>query len=192
MQAVIQNLLLTFSILKLNLSIVLTLLGILWGVQFLNWILSYRLNVFGIYPRHPSGLIGIFCAPFLHGHFDHLFFNSIPFFILASFVLLGGVHNFFVVSSIIIVLSGLGIWLFGRKSRHIGASSLIMGYFGYCLMNAYYHVSVVSIGIGLVCLYYFGSLLFSVFPSDMKTSWEGHLFGLLSGIATVYLISFFR
>ncbi len=187
MQGLVENLLLTFSILKLNLPIVLSLLGLLWGIHLLNWAMGYRLNILGIYPRHPFGLIGIFTAPFLHGHFDHLFFNSIPFFILASFVLLEGVHSFLVISAIIIVLSGLGIWIFGRKSLHIGASSLIMGYLGYCLMNAYYHVTVVSIGVGVVCLYYFGSMLFSIFPSDVKVSWEGHFFGLIAGLASIYI-----
>lgn len=188
MQDFFQNLILTFSVLKLNLPIVLSLLGLLWGIQIINWILGYRLNMLGIYPRHPLGLIGIFTAPFLHGHFNHIFFNSIPFVILASFVLLEGLHQFFMISVIIILLSGLGIWLFGRKSIHIGASSLIMGYLGYCLMNAYYHESVVSVGIALVCLYYFASLLFSIFPSDVKVSWEGHLFGLLAGIASIFIM----
>lgn len=188
MQDFFQNLILTFSILKLNLPIVLSLLGFLWGIHIINWILGYRLNILGIYPRHPLGLIGIFTSPFLHGHFNHIFFNSIPFVILASFVLLEGLQPFLIISAIIILLSGLGIWLFGRKSIHIGTSSLIMGYLGYCLVNAYYNVSVVSVGVALVCLYYFASLLFSIFPSDVKVSWEGHLFGLMAGVASIFIM----
>lgn len=190
MQDFFQNLILTFSILKLNLPIVLSFLGLLWGIHIINWILGYRLNILGIYPRHPLGLIGIFTSPFLHGHFNHIFFNSIPFVILASFVLLEGLHQFLLISAIIIILSGLGIWIFGRKSIHIGASSLIMGYLGYCLVNAYYNVNVVSVGVALVCLYYFASLLFSIFPSDVKVSWEGHLFGLTAGIASIFILQY--
>lgn len=191
MQDFIQNLILIFSILKLNLPIVLSLLGLLWGIHIINWILGYRLNTFGIYPRHPFGLIGIFTSPFLHGHFDHIFFNSIPFVILASFVMLEGLQQFLMISAIIIILSGLGIWIFGRKSIHIGASSLIMGYLGYCLMNAYYNESVITVGVALVCLYYFASLLFSIFPSDVKVSWEGHFFGLIAGVASIFIMQQF-
>lgn len=190
MQDLIQNLSLAFTVFKVNMPTVLSLLGLLWGIHIINWILGYRLNIFGIYPRHPWGFIGIFTSPFLHGHFNHLFFNSIPFVILASFVMLNGFPQFLMISAIIIILSGLGIWIFGRKCIHIGASSLIMGYLGYCLVNSYYHSSVVSIGVALVCLYYFAGLLFSIFPSDVKVSWEGHLFGLIAGIATVYLMPF--
>ena len=107
--------------------------------------------------------------------------------ILASFVLLNGLHHFLIISRIIIILSGLGTWLFGRKNIHIGASAVIMGYLGYCLVAAYSQPGVISVGIGIVCIYYFGSMLFSVFPSDVKTSWEGHLFGLMAGIASVYI-----
>lgn len=187
----LQNLIVALDILRLNLPIVLMILVIVWGIHFLNWAIGYRLNLFGIYPRHPFGLIGIVTAPFLHGHFNHLFFNSIPFVILASFVLLNGLPQFIIISLIIMVLSGLGIWLFGRKNIHIGASSLIMGYLGYCLIAAYDNPSVISIAIGAVCLYYFGSMLFSIFPSDIKTSWEGHLFGLLAGIASIFIYPYF-
>lgn len=187
----LQQLIVTLNALQINMPIAAELIGLLWVIHIVNWILGYRLNIFGIYPRHPFGLIGIFTSPFLHGHFDHLFFNSIPLFILACFVLLNGVHPFLVTSWIIILLSGSCIWLFGRKALHIGASSLIMGYLGYCLMSAYYHATMASVGVALVCLYYFGSMLFSVLPSDVKVSWEGHLFGLLAGIAAIFIAPLF-
>lgn len=192
MQSVIQQFTLTFEIFKFNLPYILIILAILWGIHFVNYLTGYRLNYFGIYPRHPIGLIGIFFAPFLHGNFNHIFFNSIPLAILACFVLLNGLHHFLIISALIIILCGTATWLFGRKNIHIGASGVIMGYLGYCLMMAYYNPSVISVGIGLVCLYYFGSLLFSIFPSDVKTSWEGHLFGFIAGILTVYLVPFFH
>ena len=186
MQDIIQQLTLTVDIFRLNLPIVLTLLAILWGIHFINWSIGYRLNLLGIYPRHPLGLIGIATSPFLHGHFNHIFFNSIPLAILASFVLLNGLPNFLTISLIIIVLTGFATWLFGRKNIHIGASGVIMGYLGYCLVAAYSQPGVISVGIGLVCLYYFGSMLFSIFPSDVRTSWEAHLFGLMAGVAAFY------
>lgn len=190
MQDIIQQLTLTVDILRMNFPIVLMILAILWGIHFVNWSIGYRLNIFGIYPRHPFGLIGIPASPFLHGHFNHIFFNSIPLVILASFILLNGLHHFLIISMIIIVLCGFATWLFGRPSIHIGASGVIMGYLGYCLVAAYSQPGVISVAIGLVCIYYFGSMLFSIFPSDVRTSWEAHLFGLMAGVASIYIAPF--
>jgi membrane associated rhomboid family serine protease len=171
-----------------SLPTVLIMIAGLWGLHILNWLSGYRLNLLGIYPRSARGIPGIAFSPFLHGHFTHLFFNSIPLCILATFVMMNGLHYFLLVSLCIIILSGFGIWLLGRKAIHIGASALIMGYMGFLLMNAYYQGTEVAIAIGLVCIYYFGSILLSILPSDVKVSWEGHLFGLLAGVLTAYLI----
>ncbi len=56
----------------------------------------------------------------------------------------------------IIIISGIAIWLFGRKAIHIGASSLVMGYFGYVLFNAYQQATFLALVIAFVCLYYLG------------------------------------
>lgn len=180
----------TVSQMKANIPLVLTILAILWAIQIINALVKYRLNVFGIIPRQPRGVIGIFLSPLLHGNFAHLFFNSIPLFFLADFLLISGRTEFFCYTWIIVVISGLLVWLFARKGVHIGASSVIMGYFACVLATAFHRPSGVSIIIGAVTLYYFGGLLLSLFPSDVKTSWEGHVFGFLAGIAAIYLCPF--
>lgn len=174
------------ALVQTNLPISLSIIAGLWLIYFINLLLGGRLNILGIYSRHPLGLIGIFFSPFLHSNFNHLFFNSIPLFVLINFMLLDGLQTFIRVSIIIILLSGLGTWLFGRKAIHIGASSVIMGYWSYLLLSAYKNPTVLSLVLALVCLYYFGGLLFSLFPSEEKVSWEGHVFGFLAGIAAFY------
>jgi membrane associated rhomboid family serine protease len=175
------------SSLKANISLALILLGSLWVLLIINKLVGYRLNYLGIYPRHPLGLIGIIFHPFLHGSFNHLFFNSIPLFVLLTFILTASLHTFICITLLIILISGFSIWLFGRRAIHVGASSLIMGYWGYLLVFAYRNPSVLTYALAIVCIYYFSSLLLSIFPSEEKISWEGHLFGLLAGIATTYL-----
>lgn len=174
------------TLLKDNLLFVLVLLAVLYLIHFINFILGYRLNILGIYPRHLFGLPGIFFSPFLHGNFNHLFFNSIPLAILLSFVLLNGLPTFLSVTTTIMVVGGLGTWLFGRKALHVGASGVIMGYWSYLLMNAYQQPTILSLVLGLVCIYYFGSLLFNLFPLEARSSFEAHLFGFLGGIAANY------
>lgn len=166
------------------------LLGIvlgLWALHFINKLLGYRLNYLGILPRTPRGLIGIFFSPFLHGNANHLFFNTFPLLVLACLVLVGGRPLFWEVSITIILISGILIWLFGRRAIHIGASALITGYWGYLLINAYHQPSLMAIVLAIVCVYYFGGLFFGLFPSEDKVSWEGHLFGCIAGIAANYL-----
>lgn len=175
------------SAMQVNLMFTLGIIGILFAITLLNAMLGYALNIFGIYPRSIPGLLGIFTGPFVHGHFNHVFFNSIPLFVLSNFILFGGRLLFVTVSFTIIVLSGSLIWLFGRKALHIGASSVITGYLGYLFMTAFQQPAIMNIILIIVCVYYFGGMLAGLLPLEEEVSWEGHLFGFVSGFAA-YLI----
>lgn len=172
-----------------NLHFLLSIVLSLWIIQIFNASSGYRLNSLGIYPRRAQGLIGIFFSPFLHGSNQHLFLNSIPLFILAALMLVEGKHLFLQISFFIMVVSGFVTWIFGRSAYHIGASSLILGYWGFLLFNAYTKHSMVTLFLALVCLYYFGSLIYSLFPQKEGISWEGHLAGFLSGVLASYLLA---
>ena len=173
MNKFIDSILNIISQMQHNLHFVLGFIGILWGIYIINRLLGFRLNLLGIYPRSIWGLPGIFCAPFLHANFNHLFFNSIPLFVLSSLVLLYGKTTFYLVSASIIILSGIATWILGRKALHVGASSLIMGYFGYLVAKAYLQPSAITVIMGIVAIYYFGGLFFAIIPSSEKhISWE--------------------
>lgn len=165
----------------------LKLLGIFWAVHILNLILGYRLNVLGITPRRLYGLPGIFFSPFLHANFTHLFFNSIPFLVLTDLILTEGKLIYYSISIEIIILSGILVWIFGKRAIHIGASALIMGFFGFLLGKAYFQLNATTIILAGLCLYYFGGLFIALFPSVQKNvSWESHIFGFLAGIFTAF------
>lgn len=174
------------AIFKQNLFAVLFLLAGLWAIQVINWFLKGRLCYLGIYPRHLVGIPGIVCSPFLHADFSHLFFNSIPLFILMTFMLVPGWLYFCLATASIVILSGILIWLIGRKAIHVGASSLIMGYWAFLLVNTYQHPSMFSIILGILTLYYLGSLVTHLFPAGGGVSWEGHLCGFVAGLVTVW------
>lgn len=167
-------------------------LSFIWIVNLVNWLLlGSRLNVLGIYPRSIPGLLGIVFSPILHGHFAHLFFNSIPLYVLMNFVLLKGYNMFYCVTTIIAVLGGLAVWVVGRRAIHVGASGVITGYFGYLLLQAFTQHTAVNIVLIFVSLYYFGGIISELIPTEADTSWEGHVFGLLAGFAAVYLAPMF-
>ncbi len=171
---------------KANTPIALIMVLSLWAIHFVNFILGYRLNFLGVYPRHLWGLIGIPFYTFLHRDFNHLFFNSIPLFVLIVLLLINGMPSFICATVTIILLAGIALWFLGRPGFHIGASCLIMGYFSYLLINAYQHPDIITVVLVLVFLYYFGSLIGSLLPVEERTSWEGHIFGFLAGLAANY------
>ncbi len=171
----------------LHLPFVIDILLVLFGFHCLNALLGYRLNVLGILPRTQSGLIGIIFSPLLHANFEHLLLNMLPLFILMCLVLVGGVTLFIKVTASIVLMSGVLVWLFGRKAIHIGASGLVMGYWSYVIFRAYHQGGMVFMLVALLCLYYLAGMIFNLLPTSRQTSWEGHVFGFLAGILTGYL-----
>jgi membrane associated rhomboid family serine protease len=186
----VQQIIHTVSLLQKNLYFTLLLLGLLFAIHIVNFIVGYRLNYFGIFPRQVRGLPGIVTSPFLHADFNHLFFNAIPLFVMVSFVLLEGMSVFIIVTAIIIFIGGGTTWLLGRRGVHIGASGVIMGYWGYLLLEAYKHPSIVSVATGIVCIYYFGGMVLNLFPVKVKSSWDAHFFGFLGGLTAAYVTPF--
>jgi membrane associated rhomboid family serine protease len=186
-QHIAQQTAMIIAFLQQNTPYILAMIGGLYLIHIINFILAYHLNALGIYPRKVHGLIGIVFAPFLHANFNHLFFNTIPLFVLSCLVLLSGWTQFIWITSIIVILSGIMTWFLGRKGLHIGASGLVMGYWSYLLINAYHQGTALSIALAVICAYYFGSLVLSLFPQSEKTSWEGHIFGFMAGLAAAYM-----
>ena len=159
-------------------------------INMLNWASGKYLYLLGLRPRNILGLIGIIFSPILHGNFNHLFFNSIPFFVL-SLVLLGIDKSLYIFVTLAINLSEcLLVWLFGRNRIHIGASGIVSGYFGFILGLAYFQPTVITVIIAFVMFYYFGAILLGLFPSNDNTSWESHLSGFISGVILVYLFKY--
>lgn len=174
-----------------NMLFVLSVIGIIWLINIVNWwFLGSRLFILGIYPRRLPGLVGIPCAPILHGNFNHLFFNTFPLFVLANMVLLKGFPTFYTVTIVVVLVSGIITWTIGRRAFHLGASSLIMGYWSYLLIQAFYERTAMALILGIVSLYYFGGLLLSLFPDEPGVSWEGHVSGFIGGIAAFYLLQY--
>lgn len=167
-------------------------LGIILFIPWLVFILTQinqNLLLLGIIPRHLLGIPGIICAPLLHANFNHLFFNSIPLIVLSNFILINGVQYYLLVTIIITVLSGIAIWSFAKPGIHLGASALITGYWGFLVSNIYQQASATTLILGIISIYYFAGIFLGIFPAKKGVSWEGHLFGLLAGLATSYLLN---
>lgn len=157
---------------------------LLWFLEIVDWaILSERLDRYGIYPRTSRGFQNILFAPFLHYGFGHLISNTVPFIVLGALVMVRRISDFFWVTAIAGIVSGLGIWTLGWPNTvHLGASGVVFGYLGYLLLRGYFERSMVSIAIALVAGFLYGGLLFGlIMPFQPGISWLGHLFGFIGG-----------
>jgi membrane associated rhomboid family serine protease len=170
-----------------QIALLLGCVALLWTIEFVNALLDHRLNRWGILPRTLTGLVGIPLSPFLHGSFAHLTLNMVPLVILGGFVVLQGTRIFLAVSFWIILMSGAGLWLLGRPAYHVGASSVLFGYFGYLLARGWYERSATALLVALLTLGLYGGMVWGVLPTRSYISWEGHLFGLLAGVLVARL-----
>lgn len=161
--------------------------ALLWGIQMLNLLSGYSFNSYGIIPREFIGLRGIIFSPFLHGSIEHLVMNTLPLTILGCILILRGVGSFLLVSLLIALISGLGVWLFGRDHTvHVGASGIIFGYFGFLIFKGVFDRRIGTLVISGVVTFLYGGMIWGVFPSRQDVSWEGHLFGFVGGVLCAY------
>jgi membrane associated rhomboid family serine protease len=182
----------TFSIrgVQRQVTILASLVGVMWVIQCLNALSGYALDQFGILPRTLVGLRGILFAPFLHASFGHLFANTVPFVVLGWFVMLRRTEDFFGVSLVAMAVGGFGTWLIAPANTiHIGASGVIFGYLGFLISRGYFERNAVSILLSLAVGFVYGGLIWGVFPGQQGISWQGHLFGLVGGVLAGKLLS---
>jgi len=171
------------SELKTQVTILGSFVALMWVLELVDVILLRQgLNIYGIIPREIIGLRGILFAPFLHGGLAHLISNTIPFLLLGWFVMLQETSEFFIVTPIVMLVSGLGVWLLGAPGVHIGASGVIFGYLGFLLARGFFERNLPSILLSLIVGSLYGGLIWGVLPTQPGVSWEGHLFGFIGGV----------
>lgn len=158
------------------------LVTLIWALSLLQLLGFLNDFIPKLLPRHISGLPGIITMPFTHGSLIHLISNTFPLVVFSALISLKGNKYFLEVTSSIIILSGIMLWLMGRNSFHIGASGLVFGYFGFLLMRTYYSPSISTILISLGVFLLYGGIIFGILPQSGRISWEGHLFGFISGV----------
>lgn len=166
-------------------------IALIWTLEIIDLLfLRGALNAYGIRPRSIIGLRGILFAPFLHGGLGHVLANTIPFLTFGWLIMLRETSDFFVVTAVTMLTSGLGVWLIGSPyTIHIGASGLIFGYFGFLLLRGYFERSFSAILFSLIVGLLYGSLIWGVLPLQLGISWQGHLFGFLGGALAARLLA---
>lgn len=169
--------------------LLIVVIAVMWGLEVVDYVLPADLDNYGIAGRQPSGLIGIVFAPFLHVGFGHLMANTLPLLILGFLAAVRGIGKFVAASLLIILIGGLGTWLTTESNTvAVGASGLIFGYFGYVVARGVFDRSIIDIviAVGVAVAYY--SMLAGLLPNQPGISWQGHLFGLIAGVAAAWIL----
>jgi membrane associated rhomboid family serine protease len=163
------------------------LVAIMWGVEVVNLLDSYRLDSNGIVPRSVSHLDGILFAPFLHASLSHIVGNTIPFVILGFAIALAGARRLLEVTLLVAVVSGLGVWLIApAHSDTVGASGVVFGYATYLISRGLFNRRFGEVALGVVVVVLFGGALISDLVPHPGISWQAHLFGGIGGVLAAY------
>ena len=139
-----------------------------------------------VVPRTAPGLVGLLTAPFIHANFAHLAANLPPFLVLGALVLRRGDTRFLSVTLTITFGQGVLLWLFGRKSAHVGMSGVIFGFFGWLIAVAYFLRTTTDLLVAIIVLILYSGMIAGIAPVRKEVSWEGHLFGLLVGVGMAW------
>lgn len=165
---------------------------LLWLVYWLQIRFDYDFFEYGVYPRTLLGLRGIIFSPFIHSDLSHLYNNSLPLLVLLAALQFFYTKETLKVIAFGILFSGIGTWLIGRSSYHIGASGLIYVLFSFIffkgIMTRYYRLVALSLTVIVV----YGGMVWYVFPNPEVSggevvSWEGHLAGFITGLALAFV-----
>jgi membrane associated rhomboid family serine protease len=160
----------------------------LWLVMIVEVVTGVDLTGYGVFPGTLSGLTGILTAPFIHGSEAHLFANTLPIVILGTALLYGYPKAARIVLPALFLLSGLGVWLFGRASYHIGASGLTVGMMFFVFTVGMLRWDRRAIGLASIVFFLYGGMVWSVLPGDPQVSYESHLSGAVIGAALAWLL----
>lgn len=163
--------------------------ALLWWIKMVEVMLGQDLHGLTLRPGDWSGLIGVLTAPLLHGSLKHLAANSLPLLILGT-LLFATLPRAALRSVVLIWLfSGIGVWLIGRPSGHLGASGLTHGLMLLLFVAGIIRRDRPAIAAACIAFFMYGGMLLTVLPREAGISWEYHLTGAIGGVLAALLWS---
>lgn len=152
-------------------------------IEAADWITPfYSFDRWGIQAWSIWHLPGIVLHPLLHGGWAHLASNLLPFIILGT--VLAYRRQFVRIAVLGTLISGSALWLLPLQGGvHIGASGLVLCFFGYLVLRGFRTRNWQDLLISLaVALIYGLSMWATVRNFAEGVSWQGHLIGLIVGL----------
>lgn len=172
-----------------GIGILLAWVAVLWAIEIVDTVaLNDRLQRNGIHPRSADGIDGILWAPWLHSNFGHVTSNTVPLIVLGWLTALRGLRFWLIVTVTTMLIGGGLVWLLAGGTNHIGASGVVFGYFGALMGAAIKTRRPATMAPAMVAIFLYGTILVGIVPQDF-ISWEGHLFGLITGFVVAYVVT---
>jgi membrane associated rhomboid family serine protease len=159
----------------------------MWTVYGFEHYLHTYFTSYGIYPRDLVGIRGILFSPFIHGDLEHIVNNSYPVLFLgtAIFYFYKNTAKFVMMYSFL--MTGIWVWAMARASFHIGASGLIYAWGAFLFTSGVLNKNKQMLGVSLLIVFLYGSMVWGVLPLVEGVSFESHLFGALAGIILAFV-----
>jgi membrane associated rhomboid family serine protease len=174
-----------YKLLKL-LAFPLVITILLYAIKLYESIYHVHFTYLGVYPKSIKGLIGIITHPFVHSDWNHLLNNSVSLFFLSLAIIYFYKKIAFEIITFLWFVSGFWLWIFGRESYHIGASTLVYAFASFLFFSGVFRKNKSLAIISLLIVFLYGSMVWGIFPIKMQISFEAHLAGFLAGLAFAF------
>jgi len=162
----------------------------IWVMEIMESVFGAKFSWLGTHPRHLDEWYTIFTGALVHSDWAHLINNTYPLLILGLFILIQFGKYSWVVFLSTFSLSGLFIFIFARSGvYHIGASGVVYCWAAFLAASGFWRRDRLSLALGLAVAFLYGGMIWGIFPVQEGVSWDGHLWGAISGILAAY---FFR
>ena len=149
-----------------------------YGSRYLN----VSLSNLGVEPRTWKGLLNMPTMLFVHASPEHLWNNTLAFFILTTTIFFFYYEIAIPIFLIMWVFSPIILFVIGRDNVHVGASVLIYAEFAFLFFSGIFRRNLNTKRISMAVGFLYGYTVWYMFPIEEQVSWEGHISGFICGI----------
>jgi membrane associated rhomboid family serine protease len=165
--------------------------ALMWIVYWADFLFLYDFHKLGVLPKSISGLKGILFMPWIHAHqdFKHILNNSVPTFLLLTLLFYSYKDVALKVFLMSWFLTGALLWIFAENkgSFHIGMSGVIYSLTAFLFTSGVLRKFLPLQALSLFIVFIYGSLIWGIFPTSARISWEGHFMGMCVGIVLAFV-----
>ena len=159
---------------------------VMWLAYWADFLFTTDFQRYGLEALTTRGLRGIVLMPWIHAHNDvkHILNNSLPTFLLLTLLFYSYRAVAWRVFLFSWVFTGLILWFIGGTNGaiHIGMSGVIYALAGFLFTSGVLRKYLPLQALSLFIVFLYGSMIWGIFPTQPRVSWQGHLSGLIVGI----------
>lgn len=169
----------------------LLVLVVMWLSYWADFLFTTDFQRYGLQAQNIKGLRGIILMPWIHAHqdFKHILNNSLPAFLLLTLLFYSYKAIAWRVFLFSWILTGSLLWLIGGSNGaiHIGMSGVIYALAGFLFVSGVLRRYLPLQALSLFIIFLYGSMIWGIFPTQPRISWQGHLSGLVMGILLAFV-----